>query len=114
MKSHVVLAVLRFFAGRAPRGARGLKYLSPGQGSKKSERRAPRGARGLKSVLPNKTVRDEKSRAPRGARGLKFKEDAPPPGQIVSRPARGAWIEIAGVQGHAGPWPVAPREGRGD
>ena len=91
-----------------------MKSVLPNKTGRDEKSRAPRGARGLKSVLPTKTVRDEKSRAPRGARGLKFKEDAPPPGQIVSRPARGAWIEIAGVQGHAGPWPVAPREGRVD
>ena len=68
----------------------------------------------MKSVLPNKTVRDEKSRAPRGARGLKFKEDAPPPGQIVSRPARGAWIEICRSSTSTSAQRVAPREGRVD
>ena len=55
--------------------------------------RAPRGARGLKSPFGGHRLAAS-GRAPRGARGLKF----PPLLNVIpdalSRPSRGAWIEI--------------------
>ena len=56
--------------GRAPHGARGLKYQRQGSG-----RRRPR-------------------RAPHGARGLKFIGSKIPAVRLRSRPAWGAWIEM--------------------
>ena len=57
--------------GRAPRGARGLKFqlfrLFSGL-----LRRAPRGARGLKSGAGRDAPTAKPRRAPRGARGLKY------------------------------------------
>ena len=55
---------------RAPRGARGLKYLCNRIGWF-CRRRAPRGARGLKSKQSGRVFRYV-GRAPRGARGLKL------------------------------------------
>ena len=57
-------------AGRAPRGARGLKYneLFP---QHSLVGRAPRGARGLKFRINVAPLTYWKGRAPRGARGLK-------------------------------------------
>ena len=53
-------------------------------------------------------------RAPRGARGLK--SDIIEVGRDIvrSRPARGAWIEIAVYPAHDAWRVVAPREGRVD
>ena len=51
-------------------------------------------------------------RAPQGARGLKLvlrSSSARPP---VSRPARGAWVEIPSVRYLFGNTAVAPRKGR--
>ena len=56
--------------GRAPHGARGLKFHAVGGG-----------------VLAD-------GRAPHGARGLKFAHEDVVVGLVGSRPARGAWIEI--------------------
>ena len=57
--------------GRAPRGARGLKWLNTGHGNIYVSR-APRGARGLKYSLSPPTEDSMQCRAPRGARGLKL------------------------------------------
>ena len=57
-------------AGRAPRGARGLKFPMSDQENQILLGRAPRGARGLKSEKMMAGV-NKWSRAPRGARGLK-------------------------------------------
>ena len=58
---------------RAPRGARGLKFLCNNTISSNVSR-APRGARGLKYNKTRKAERGHKRRAPRGARGLKSKK----------------------------------------
>ena len=96
---------------RAPRGARGLKFFQNKLSSTKSSRRAPRGARGLKS-LPFLWVVPKYSRAPRGARGLKCFLSANRANNQSSRPARGAWIEIAPLCVNLIAGRVAPREGR--
>ena len=57
--------------GRAPQGARGLKYFVGVRGDACLLRRAPQGARGLKSFKRFYASR-QSSRAPQGARGLKF------------------------------------------
>ena len=78
--------------GRAPQGARGLKYqlsnIFPAVAG-----RAPQGARGLKFFerIPH-LHRD--SRAPQGARGLKLIRGLSIAIWVLSRPARGAWVEI--------------------
>ena len=54
------------------------------------------------------------SRAPRGARGLKFRGDFIVRATVMSRPARGAWIEIRCGRRHHMIKTVAPREGRVD
>ena len=53
-------------------------------------------------------------RAPRGARGLKFGGTVSSGHIDLSRPARGAWIEIIGAMKAAYANFVAPREGRVD
>ena len=57
--------------GRAPYGARGLKYGQHQTGAAKAARRAPYGARGLKLPGLRRTHGRPESRAPYGARGLK-------------------------------------------
>ena len=79
--------------GRAPRGARGLKWHAEPEGTGR-DRRAPRGARGLKWIILQQ-FRRVKRRAPRGARGLKFLWDGLSDAWNKSRPSRGAWIEIS-------------------
>ena len=103
-------------AGRAPQGARGLKYSAPPINAASVSRRAPQGARGLKSVsiegvkelyesrpargawieiLPSfKRFIVSTGRAPQGARGLKSKMRVYQIVPLKSRPARGAWIEM--------------------
>ena len=77
---------------RAPRGARGLK-CPPRYYDKLFDGRAPRGARGLKyQVLYRAWL--YYCRAPRGARGLKFCLIAGSVRIRMSRPSRGAWIEM--------------------
>ena len=56
--------------GRAPHGARGLKYHQTTTFDNIS-RRAPHGARGLKLCDDEGNLHDEVCRAPHGARGLK-------------------------------------------
>ena len=58
--------------------------------------RAPRGARGLKYVKLGQNFWRDNSRAPRGARGLKFEEVGIKLNDIESCPSRGTWIEITG------------------
>ena len=54
-------------------------------------------------------------RAPRGARGLKYYgTEKKSSKKCRSRPARGAWIEIAGAHAVPAFGVVAPREGRVD
>ena len=75
--------------------------------------RAPHGARGLKYHAFAGVV-ELLSRAPHGARGLKF-HLAGEIGEVgLSRPARGAWIEIYSVGFHELTASVAPRTGRVD
>ena len=56
--------------------------------------RAPQGARGLKSKHSGRGSRCAAGRAPQGARGLKFKGKESRTYADLSRPARGAWVEI--------------------
>ena len=71
---------LKFLAGilvflvarRAPQGARGLKWVGLGGILSPSPCRAPQGARGLKCKIMYQGYGDSTSRAPQGARGLKF------------------------------------------
>ena len=86
--------------GRAPHGARGLKYLYYfllpliiG--------RAPHGARGLKFRRQH-GQKCRPRRAPHGARGLKSGSGGRLTNRSVSRPTRGAWIEICRNQGEHG------------
>ena len=82
---------MSFFGCRAPRGARGLKYVQSVTCYRCTTRRAPRGARGLKY-----SNRDFKS-MPR-----------------ESRPSRGAWIEInSPTSDHGEVECRAPRGARG-
>ncbi len=67
-----VFDAVRDFAGRAPQGARGLKYESAGCCGLPVYGRAPQVARGLKFRLPFTRGRLSISRAPQGARGLKY------------------------------------------
>ena len=60
-----------FFRGRAPYGARGLKFKERKPASVRVDSRAPYGARGLKSGHVRQRRTEEQS-----------------------RPIRGAWIEI--------------------
>ena len=85
-------ALLRLFMGicRAPRGARGLKFQPVVWGSRRQ------------------------SRAPRGARGLKSDVDNVSPAEDLSRPSRGAWIEISCHLFHRDLCGVAPLAGRVD
>ena len=75
--------------GRAPQGARGLKYHLFGDGELNA------------------------GRAPQGARGLKWQRPLPCGRKRQSRPARGAWVEIC--RSRRPPRrraTVAPRKGR--
>ena len=76
-------------------------------------RRAPHGARGLKSFCRLK-YRFKAGRAPHGARGLKFICHVGELRHQQSRPARGAWIEMARRIPCTTPHGVAPRTGRVD
>ena len=75
--------------------------------------RAPHGARGLKFLQLRLDVDEEASRPARGAwieiSATRYSAD-----QHLSRPARGAWIEIALKAELACATPVAPRTGRVD
>ena len=66
--------------------------------------RAPHGARGLKYHRESVFIAVCQCRAPHGARGLKFEILVILAIDFVSRPARGAWIEIviAVYQAHQG------------
>ena len=57
-------------------------------------RRAPRGARGLKFDAQALLLHADGGRAPRGARGLKSNTAHQREVRDLSRPSRGAWIEI--------------------
>ena len=59
-----------------------------------AKRRAPQGARGLKCLVVVVAGRGF-GRAPQGARGLKFQAGDGLGLRQQSRPARGAWIEMA-------------------
>ena len=81
--------------GRAPQGARGLKFrqrwcfvLQNG--------RAPQGARGLKFLRQRRGYRPERSRPARGA-WVEIELPDEVIDAMLSRPARGAWVEISFV-----------------
>ena len=80
-------------ASRAPHGARGLKSLSASL-CKLCYRRAPHGARGLKSFAASVSVTRAVSRPTRGA-WIEISPTCSIPRPATSRPTRGAWIEIA-------------------
>ena len=75
--------------------------------------RPPHGARGLKSPLFVAQL-SPRRRAPHGARGLKSLAVHLGPAMAMSRPARGAWIEIRPQRCGLRIKPVAPRTGRVD
>ena len=79
--------------GRAPHGARGLKWPSSSTNCTPSQSRAPHGARGLKWLMAVCPERIRKSRPARGA-WIEIAADTSAAGSDTSRPARGAWIEI--------------------
>ena len=111
MKFHVVDAEHGLHGGRAPQGARGLKSKKLNGKRRQKYCRAPQGARGLKFFAGFQQLVHGR-RAPQGARGLKSKNTAYPLNTSVSRPARGAWVEIKDhpemdLSGY-----VAPRKGR--
>ena len=109
-RDHIELAALRL--GRAPHGARGLKHI--GESANLYNRcRAPHGARGLKR---NGTIENTAAprRAPHGARGLKPICSRMPSISMLSRPARGAWIETDLFADAIDLDVVAPRTGRVD
>ena len=120
-------------AGRAPQGARGLKYHSthhlhrihqsrPARGAwveirtaSTMTQRFPRSrpARGAWVEMKELRgiIREHLSRAPQGARGLKFECTEYPAGSDSSRPARGAWVEILFQQGQTLPRSSRPARG---
>ncbi len=121
--------------GRAPQGARGLKFfMVPSLYPRRSSRPA-RGAWIEIPALPPRTAarpsrpargawieirpcqsahRVRQSRAPQGARGLKLVRLDRHARTALSRPARGAWIEIATLLNAGSCRAVAPRKGRVD
>ena len=121
--------------GRAPYGARGLKFYA-GHTFKVVDSRAPYGARGLKSLPRSHRRRRLGSRpvwgawieiqvvlllsiilmrrAPYGARGLKWCPNRARVTRCESRPVWGAWIEIFNAYFSRLFRMVAPRMGRVD
>ena len=103
--------ILARFSSRAPQGARGLKYRKNTINSSLI-RRAPQGARGLKFDIVYDRFAAPESRPARGA----WVEIAIPAisdvKRLSSRPARGAWVEIQGAKGDTDTSAVAPRKGR--
>ena len=89
---------------RAPHGARGLKCRVCFGAFGAGRRRAPHGARGLKSFLAFSGAESCSSRPARGA-WIEIADLTEARHGAASRPARGAWIEI--------PWvfPVAYKTG---
>ena len=76
--------------------------------------RAPRGARGLKHIVYTETERQVLSRPARGAWIETAREIGSCEHSIPSRPARGAWIETPFDTSFLLAFHVAPREGRVD
>ena len=97
--------------GRAPRGARGLKYPFPSTSASQNLSRPARGAWIEIRIFAGHGL-PTGSRAPRGARGLKSGPGGAADLRVLSRPARGAWIEIMPLTAIALQRRVAPREGR--
>ena len=87
-----VTTILTFYR-RIPRGMRGLK-CTRGLVIKNIDCRIPRGMRGLKWIFRVLKVIQNLRRIPRGMRGLKFHLLVLQMQQILSHPARDAWIEI--------------------
>ena len=83
-------------SGESSRPARGawVEIKSSGSITSEPKGRAPQGARGLKSPCGGKAMLCS-CRAPQGARGLKCKQMRADGKDAKSRPARGAWVEIA-------------------
>ena len=93
MKLSVVLPISACPFGRAPHGARGLKFRRRFNGYR-PHGRAPHGARGLKLSACGRGQRGLRSRPARGA-WIEIVGGAVLVEQVgESRPARGAWIEI--------------------
>ena len=76
--------------------------------------RAPQGARGLKYFTLDAAASHENRRAPQGARGLKCLAIPATSKGLMSRPARGAWIEMIPPLQSDDTTIVAPRKGRVD
>ena len=79
--------------GRAPRGARGLKYTHDGVHIAGGASRPSRGA-WIEMQNQRLIIAHVHRRAPRGARGLKYIVTKRGVCPVKSRPSRGAWIEI--------------------
>ena len=86
--------LLPLIIGRAPHGARGLKFRRQ-HGQKCRPRRAPHGARGLKSGSGGRLTNRSVSRPTRGA-WIEIFPRSDTRSRPWSRPTRGAWIEIHG------------------
>ena len=99
--------------GRAPHGARGLKYKLIDTKTNEQESRPAWGAwiEIERVVLP---LHHPASRAPHGARGLKLFQIFLVIPLFTSRPAWGAWIEILFDGAEQAAEKVAPRMGRVD
>ena len=100
-------------SGRAPYGARGLKFEAPVQGTQ-GDGRAPYGARGLKSHSPSFCVFCIIwSRPVWGAWvEIDLSELTRALSDVPSRPVWGAWVEMCQVLGVRRHGAVAPRMGR--
>ena len=99
-------------AGRAPQGARGLKFLSEKAAAKKAGR-APQGARGLKlSLRLNEQEHEHLSRAPQGARGLKYMYQGYGDSTTGRAPQGARGLKCRVVYPCVGRLAVAPRKGR--
>ena len=121
--------------GRAPQGARGLKFRGTGRIRRTAGSRPARGAwiEMLPCKFPNFSRLSRPARgawiemlrvragatrghgrAPQGARGLKFCNRHLMCTSLSSRPARGAWIEMCQYMRRLDTEGVAPRKGRMD
>ena len=95
---------------RTPQGVRGLKFIHPSRYAL-GFRRTPQGVRGLK-LMDDLQITISLSRTPQGVRGLKFyRFKQPRAADILSHPARGAWIEIVSQRASSVSGTVAPRKG---
>ena len=85
------------YLSRAPRGARGLKWVGLGRKPQRAGRSCPSRGTWIEIAAQQKRKAAPQRRAPRGARGLKFFCPAPARVGRGSCPSRGTWIEISFV-----------------